>query len=97
MKHGFNSELRPHVRSASLCGPPSGNLSGVHNPETVYDAGHIKHRSRLIAFGIDARRQLFPHEQSFVYKSLAGKEHHYRWDPQAKADLKDYNLQDLGI
>ena len=81
-------------RRSSILNVRSG---GVHNPETVYDAQQIKHRSRLIAFGIDARRQRFPHEKSYIYKPLVGMEHHYRWSPKAKAGLKDYNLEDLGI
>ena len=81
-------------RRQSVLGIKSG---GVHNPVTVYDEEHIHTRSRLIGYGIDARRQRFPNEKSFVYKPFAGKEDEYRWTPAAKAGLKDYNLMDLGI
>ena len=81
-------------RRSSLLGVKSG---GVHNPVAVYDEEYIKTRSRLIGYGIDARRQRYPGERSFVYKPFAGKENEYRWTPQAKAGLRDYNLMDLGI
>ena len=71
--------------------------SGVHNAIAVYDEQRIRERSRLIMYGIDARRQRFPNEKPYVYKPFAGQEDLYRWTPEAKAGLKDYNLQDLGI
>ena len=70
---------------------------GVHNPVSVYDEDYIRQRSRLIMYGIDARRQRFPDETPYVYKPFAGQGDAYRWTPEAKAGLVDYNLQDLGI
>jgi hypothetical protein len=70
---------------------------GVHNDETVYDAEYIRSRSRLILYGIDARRQRFPDETRYVYEPFAGQEDRYRWTPEAKSGIKDYNLQDIGI
>ena len=81
-------------RRRSVLGVKSG---GVHNPVTVYDEQHIKTRSRVIGYGIDARSQRFPNEKRFVYEPFAGREDEYRWTPAAKAGLKDYNLMDLGI
>ena len=81
-------------RRKSVLGVESG---GVHNPAATYDVERIKRRSRLIAYGIDARSQRFPNEKRFVYQPLAGQEEEYRWTPTAKAGLKDYNLLDLGI
>ena len=81
-------------RRTSVLGVTSG---GVHNPVTVYDEPYIRSRSRLIMYAIDARRQRFPDEKPYVYKPFAGQEDGYRWTPEARAGLKDYNLQDIGI
>jgi hypothetical protein len=81
-------------RRRSVLGVESG---GVHNPVAVYDDARIRERSRLIMYAIDARRQRFPDEQPYRYAPLADREDEYRWTPQARAGLKDYNLLDLGI
>jgi Phytanoyl-CoA dioxygenase (PhyH) len=81
-------------RRSSVLGVESG---GVHNPIAVYDAARIAERSRLILYAIDARRQRFPDEVSYRYAPLAGEEGRYRWSPEAREALKDYNLLDLGI
>ena len=81
-------------RRKSVLGVKSG---GVHNPVAVYDAEYINTRSRLIGYGIDARRQRFPDEKPFVYKPFIGQEEKYRWTRELRAGLKDYNLMDLGI
>jgi hypothetical protein len=70
---------------------------GVHNPVATYDEAYIASRSRVIGYAIDARRQRFPRERAYAYAPHAGREHEYRWTPAAKAGLRDYNLQDLGI
>jgi hypothetical protein len=69
----------------------------VHNKEAVYDAARIRERARLIGYGIDARRQRFPGETPYVYKPHADEALTYRWDGEAKAGIKDYNLLDLSI
>ncbi|MEQ8486529.1 MAG: phytanoyl-CoA dioxygenase family protein [Pseudomonadales bacterium] len=96
-----NTSDRPRVtmnfgfhRRASVLGVESG---GVHNPVAVYDEARIRERSRLIAYAIDARRQRFPHETPYQYQPFAGAEHAYRWTPDVRVSLKDYNLLDLGI
>lgn len=81
-------------RRKSVLGVRSG---GVHNAVTVYDDAYIRQRSRLILYAIDARRQRFPDEKPYAYKPLAAHEQAYRWTPAAKPDIRDYNLQDLGI
>jgi ectoine hydroxylase-related dioxygenase (phytanoyl-CoA dioxygenase family) len=68
---------------------------GLHNAPAVYDAARIRERSRALGYAIDARRQRFPHETPFVYQPHAGEVH--RWDDEARARLKDYNLLDLSI
>jgi hypothetical protein len=70
---------------------------GIHNPVSIYDEDYVHNRSRVIGYAIDARRQRFPDETPYVYQPFAGREDAYRWTPAAKAGLRDYNLQDLGI
>ena len=81
-------------RRASVLGVTGG---GVHNPVSLYDEEYIHHRSRLIAYGIDARRQRFSEETPFEYKPLADEMDRYRWTSEVTADLHAYNLQDIGI
>ena len=81
-------------RRASVLGVTGG---GVHNPVSLYDEEYIHHRSGLIAYGIDARRQRFSEETPFEYKPLADEMDRYRWTSEVTADLHDYNLQDIGI
>jgi len=81
-------------RRKSVLGVKGG---GVHNAAAVYDAERIRERARLIGYGIDARRQRFPDEKSYVYKPHADEGLSYRWDEKAKAGIKDYNLLDLSI
>ncbi|MGA1675227.1 MAG: phytanoyl-CoA dioxygenase family protein [Pseudomonadales bacterium] len=81
-------------RRASVHGVRSG---GIHNPVAEYDDAYIERRSRVIGYAIDARRQRFPSETSYRYAPFAGHEARYRWTPEARIDLRDYNLEDLGI
>jgi len=70
---------------------------GVHNPVSLYDDEYIQSRSRVIAYAINARAQRFPDETPYRYQPLADQMDQYPWTPQAKADMHDYNLQDMGI
>ena len=81
-------------RRKSVLGVQGG---GVHNAAAVYDAERIRERARLIGYGIDARRQRFPAETSYVYRSHAEAGLSYRWSDEARAEIKDYNLLDLSI
>ncbi|MBN9490335.1 MAG: phytanoyl-CoA dioxygenase family protein [Alphaproteobacteria bacterium] len=81
-------------RRTSVLGVRAG---GVHNKEAVYDADRIRERARLIGYAIDARHRRFPHETAYVYKPHADQSLSYRWDDEAKAGIKDYNLLDLSI
>jgi len=101
--HGSFANTSPDVRVTinfgfhrrrSVLGVTSG---GVHNEVAVYDEQRIRERSRLIALAIDARRQRFPDETPYRYQPFAGQETMYRWTPEARASIKDYNLLDLGI
>jgi ectoine hydroxylase-related dioxygenase (phytanoyl-CoA dioxygenase family) len=101
--HGSFANTSPEVRVTinfgfhrrrSVLGVESG---GIHNPVAVYDDARIRERSRVIMYGIDARAQRFPDERRFRYRPLDAERDRYRWNAAAKADLKDYNLLDLGI
>jgi len=81
-------------RRSSVVNVKSG---GVHNPISVYDETYIRSRSRLLLYAIDARRQRFPDETPYRYAPMADEADEYRWTPAAKADIRDYNLQDIGI
>ena len=70
---------------------------GVHNAKAVYDADRIRRRARLIGYGIDARRRRFPAETPFVYRPHLDEGLQYTWDDAARADVRDYNLDDLSI
>ena len=70
---------------------------GLHNAAAVYDAERIRQRARLIALGVDARRQRFPEEKPYAYQPFVASGETHRWNDAAKASLKDYNLLDLSI
>lgn len=70
---------------------------GVHNDVAIYDADYIHERSRMIMYGIDARRQRFKDETPYDYQPLRDEADAYRWSPGIMPKLKDYNLKDLGI
>jgi hypothetical protein len=86
VQHGF------HRRRSVL-----GAVSGDPRNRVVVDEERIRERSKPIAYGIDARARRYPTETRFVYQPFAGQEDQFRWTPQTKAELKDYNLYDLGI
>lgn len=62
-----------------------------------YDEARILKRSQVISLAINARKQRFPHEESFCYQPLASCADDHRWDENTLTKLKDYNLLDLSI
>ena len=70
---------------------------GVHNPVSVYDADYIRRRARLILYAIDARRQRWPDEEPYRYAPLVDEAENYRWTPATAENIRDYNLEDIGI
>ena len=81
-------------RRRSVLGVQGG---GIHAAPAVFDDARIRERARVIGYGIDARRQRYPHETPFVYRPHAHAGESYRWDDAARAGMKDYNLLDLSI
>jgi Phytanoyl-CoA dioxygenase (PhyH) len=64
----------------------------------TYDQARIDARTRIIQIAIDARRQRFPQERSYVYRPLAGREDENRWNETTRATvLKNYNQLDMFI
>ena len=83
-------------RSASTA---RASIAGVvgEQPE-AYDDERIHRRARVIALGIDARRQRFPDEPPFAYRPLAAEAAANRWtEANREAVLTDYEQYDLGI
>lgn len=81
-------------RRSSVLGVDGG---GIHSARQVFDEEVVTRRSRTIGYAIDARKQRFPEEEPYCYQPLADKASEYVWDDAARADLKDYNLEDLSI
>ena len=82
-------------RHASVLGA-AGALTNME--PVVYDEERIFDRSAVIAVAIDARRQRFPREASYVYQPFVGLEDEYRWSPETyETVIRNYNLKDLGI
>ena len=73
------------------------SAGSLHGRKGVYDAARVRERSRLIGYGIDARRQRFPAETPYVYQPHAQAGEHHVWNDSVRASLKDYNLLDLSI
>ncbi len=101
--HGSFANTSPDVRVTfnfgfhrrrSVLGVTSG---GVHNPVGEYDEARIQRRARLIQYAIDARQRRFPEESPYVYRPLAAESERYRWSAAAREEIRDYNLEDLGI
>lgn len=64
----------------------------------TFDEAHIHERSRMIAIGIDARRQRFPDEAPYRYAPLAEQEEENRWNETTQATVvKNYNLRDMYV
>ena len=82
-----------HKRS-SVLGVMGG---GIHSDAQVFDEEIVARRSRAICYAIDARKQRFPDETPYQYQPLTAAANDYRWNDAARADLKDYNLDDLSI
>lgn len=70
---------------------------GLHNAPAVYDEERIRKRARMIGYAISARQQRFPKEMLFAYKPHVTSGERFKWNSSLMAQLKDYNLLDLGI
>lgn len=82
-----------HRRSSVL----NVEAGGLHNARAVYDEERITRRARMLGYAIDARRQRFPDEKPYQYTPHLQDGLVYRWDDAARADIWDYNKDDLSI
>ncbi len=57
----------------------------------MFDDARIRERARVIGYGIDARRQRYPHETPYVYQPHAQAGERYAWDDAARATMREYN------
>jgi len=69
--------------------------NGIHSEEAIYDDARIAERSKVIGYAISARSARFPHEAPYAYLPQAGQR--FDWNEDARVDISDYNLLDLGI
>ena len=75
----------------------TGNLHR-DNSSTTYDEAHIRERSRMISIAIDARKQRYPDETSYIYQPLVGDEENNRWNADTWATVvKSYPRLDINI
>lgn len=64
----------------------------------TFDEDRVNERSRMISIAIDARRQRFPAETSYIYRPLIGREDQNRWNEETRRSVvRDYNLRDMYI
>ena len=96
-----NCGLEPRVtvnfgfhRRSSVLGVQGG---GIHSEAQEFDEEIIARRSRVQGYAIDARQQRFSDEASYRYQPFAEAQKVFSWNAQAKADIKDYNCDDLSI
>ena len=88
----LNAGFFPRKRVLNIT---TGRLTG--ETET-YTEERIEARSRIIALGINARRQKYADEPSYVYQPLAGQAGDIHWDETAREGLlKNYNKNDMYI
>ena len=96
-----NCGLEPRVtvnfgfhRRSSVLGVQGG---GIHSEAQEFDDETIARRSRVLGYAIDARQQRFAGELPYRYQPFVDEAKTFSWDAQAKADIKDYNCDDLSI
>ena len=82
-----------HKRS-SVLGVKGG---GIHSASQVFNSDVIERRSRVLGYAIEARKERFPDEKSYIYKPFIESNKVFQWTENSLKDLKDYNLDDLSI
>jgi hypothetical protein len=82
-----------HKRS-SVLGVKGG---GIHSASQIFNSDVIERRSRVLGYAIEARKERFPDEKSYIYKPFIESNKVFQWTENSLKDLKDYNLDDLSI
>ncbi len=81
-------------RRRSVLGAKGG---GIHNAVITYDEARVDARSSVIALAIASRKQHWPDEAAFDYAPWRSRQEDLMYSDESFAQLKDYNLLDLGI
>ena len=73
-------------------------VSHLDGRVVTFDSEQINERTRMIAIGIDARRQHFPNEKPYCYLPLFDSQDENHWREETRRNVvKDYNLRDMYI
>ncbi len=70
---------------------------GILAGQVTYDESHIRERSRLIGYAIEARKQRFPNETPFAYRPFVERGETFEWRDEMLAELHDYHRLDINI
>jgi hypothetical protein len=62
-----------------------------------YDDAHIRRRSEIIGYAIDARRQRYPDEAPFRYLPHVSAGHSFQWNEAARPAIREYQVLDMFI
>ena len=94
---GFEPRLTVNFgfhRRSSVLGVQGG---GIHSDAQVFDETIIARRSKVLGYAIAARKERFPEEQAYEYQPFKEAGLSFEWNDAARADMKDYNRDDLSI
>ena len=94
---GFEPRLTVNFgfhRRSSVLGVQGG---GIHSDAQVFDETIIARRSKVLGYAIAARKERFPEEQAYEYQPFKEAGLTFEWNDAARADMKDYNRDDLSI
>ena len=94
---GFEPRLTVNFgfhRRSSVLGVQGG---GIHSDAQVFDETIIARRSKVLGYAIAARKERFPEEQAYEYQPFKEAGLNFEWNDAARADMKDYNRDDLSI
>lgn len=94
---GFEPRLTVNFgfhRRSSVLGVQGG---GIHSDAQVFDETIIARRSKVLGYAIAARKERFPQEQAYEYQPFKEAGLSFEWNDAARADMKDYNRDDLSI
>ena len=94
---GFEARLTVNFgfhRRSSVLGVQGG---GIHSDAQVFDETIIARRTKVLGYAIAARKERFPEEQAYEYQPFKEAGLSFDWNDAARADMKDYNRDDLSI
>ena len=94
---GFEPRLTVNFgfhRRSSVLGVQGG---GIHSDAQVFDETIIARRSKVLGYAIAARKERFPEEKAYEYQPFKEAGLSFEWNDAARADMKDYNRDDLSI